>query len=355
MFGMARRPAVLVAFATTVAVALLGSAAARGGPDDDAPAAVEIANATWALTLKAPGLREARGVGGVRQLLHGACRSCVEVEVLIDEPSVAPKDGAAWLGERTETWSTEAGVTLRDEDDDAERVAKDAAPRVLFERPGVGVDAARRLHGYTAAIRGVHVFVVHAAVAVGDGDAAAITAVLRGLRLGADPGLTLAAYETAMRSGRDPADPYLSYQAGMRYARSDPPRHDLVIRSLEAAFEHATPEAFDAGTRAIAEQTLGYAHLALDHFDAALRAFDRRRDLARTARTPDEFIATYDIACVHARAGRPDAAFAELEQVIASPQWRGLRDHAQRDTDLTSLRNLPRWETSGAAAELPEK
>lgn len=332
--------------AAAAAIALVGAPVARGGPE---AVSVEVTNSAWAFKFRAPGLRETRGVGGARQLLHGTCDGGVDVEVLIDEPSVRPRDVPAWLRAHAEAWSAEPAVTVRDRD--AVLDPESTATRVLLERPGVG--GAWRLHGYNVAARGVHLFVVHATVAMGDGDASALARVLGGLELGADTGLTLDVYETAKRSGRDPADPYLSYQAGMRYARSDPPRNDLAIRSLEAAFRHAAPDAFEAITRSDGEQMLGYAHLALGHYDAALTAFERRRDLCRTAGIEGEFVAVYDMACVHARAGRRDAAFEELARVIASPTWKDLRDHAQRDPDLTTLRADPRWESSGAAAPLP--
>jgi len=68
--------------------------------------------------------------------------------------------------------------------------------------------------------------------------------------------------------------------------------------------------------------------------DEARTALARRR-----AAAPGRIDVDYDLACVEARAGRLDLAFAALETVAAA----GLAVDPAADTDLTSLRGDPRW------------
>lgn len=68
--------------------------------------------------------------------------------------------------------------------------------------------------------------------------------------------------------------------------------------------------------------------------DEARAALAQRRDAA-----PGRIDIGYDLACVEARAGRIDRAFAELEPVASA----GLAVDPAADTDLTPLRSDPRW------------
>jgi putative intracellular protease/amidase len=83
----------------------------------------------------------------------------------------------------------------------------------------------------------------------------------------------------------------------------------------------------------------GYALHALGRLDDAMRWHQRAAAL-HTKEPRLAAIATYNIACVHARQGRPDAAFAALDLAAA----RGFRRAAavQRDPDLAALRGDPR-------------
>jgi hypothetical protein len=48
----------------------------------------------------------------------------------------------------------------------------------------------------------------------------------------------------------------------------------------------------------------------------------------------------YDLACVEALMGERESAFAHLEQAVVNPK---LREHAQKDEDLDSIRDDPRF------------
>jgi tetratricopeptide (TPR) repeat protein len=78
----------------------------------------------------------------------------------------------------------------------------------------------------------------------------------------------------------------------------------------------------------------GLARLSLERYDVAIRDFERVIDL-----DPEESSAPYNIACAHARAGRPEHAVHWLERAVAA----GFVDfdHMRKDPDLDSLRKRP--------------
>jgi hypothetical protein len=55
---------------------------------------------------------------------------------------------------------------------------------------------------------------------------------------------------------------------------------------------------------------------------------------------PDNTSLLYDLACVEALMGDRDAALEHLETSVANPR---LREHAQKDSDLDSIRDDPRF------------
>jgi tetratricopeptide (TPR) repeat protein len=82
----------------------------------------------------------------------------------------------------------------------------------------------------------------------------------------------------------------------------------------------------------------GLAQLSLDRFDLAIEDFRRVvvLDPAITA-------APYNIACAHARAGRPDEAMEWLGKAVAAGflDGAGNLEHMKADPDLVSLRKRP--------------
>jgi len=88
------------------------------------------------------------------------------------------------------------------------------------------------------------------------------------------------------------------------------------------------PAAYDDARRTFARA------LESGAMDQARMALARRR-----AAAPGRIDVDYDLACVEARAGRLDPAFAALEPVASA----GLAVEPAADTDLTSLRGDPRW------------
>jgi hypothetical protein len=57
---------------------------------------------------------------------------------------------------------------------------------------------------------------------------------------------------------------------------------------------------------------------------------------------PDNTSLLYDLACVEALMGDREAALAHLEAAVSNPR---LREHAQKDRDLDSIRDDPRFPT----------
>jgi hypothetical protein len=58
-------------------------------------------------------------------------------------------------------------------------------------------------------------------------------------------------------------------------------------------------------------------------------------------RHPDDPGTLYDLACAEALAGRPDAALEHVRRALElRPEW---GDHARKDPDLVTVRELPGW------------
>ena len=84
----------------------------------------------------------------------------------------------------------------------------------------------------------------------------------------------------------------------------------------------------------------GLARLSLDEFDLAIEDFLRVIALDRGMSA-----APYNIACAHARAGRPDPAMEWLNRAVAAGFLDGVGnlEHLRVDPDLESLRSRPEF------------
>jgi len=117
----------------------------------------------------------------------------------------------------------------------------------------------------------------------------------------------------------------------------------LLLLALLAADggTNSTPPASPLARFRAAQRTFARTFAAGD-WDGARAAAEEQRHAAHGR--PD---ADYNLACVEARAGRPDAAFAALGRAVES----GMAQDFRPDPDLASLKGDPRWSALEARQE----
>ena len=125
----------------------------------------------------------------------------------------------------------------------------------------------------------------------------------------------------------------LALAAGMAFGADQPERgRQLAQRTLDVALHQIEidPENVRAYYfAAIMQLHLGDTEAGRSNVETAL------------ALRPDDYGTLYNAACFHALAGEPERALDLLERSIATGE--GFREWIDRDTDLDSLRDLPRF------------
>lgn len=96
------------------------------------------------------------------------------------------------------------------------------------------------------------------------------------------------------------------------------------------------PQAAVSAAKSVA--VLPFANMSADAADYARRAL---------AINPDDPLLLYNISCMYAMLGNPDEALSCLEKAV--DKGYGQKDWVEHDSDLDSLRQLPRFQTIVAA------
>ena len=289
----------------------------------------------WGVELADAGLETVSLVAPPDQILRGRAGG-IDAEVYVVEQVVASAAGA--MAKSVKGWTDRGrpfGALVRDDD---------AAIVLLTER---GIDNELQRHAYRFVVRGDQTFVAHARTAVDDGES--VDDVLRAavVSLQVDPSgagclESLAVKEEVSELGDELPASWVAALTAERYYDRRPPLPQLVSRHVELALSDADLE---PDQRLDLHLMAGLAHLtrhrlgdAQDWLGRALLVADETDDAADS-----RGLVLYNIACAHAVAGEPEAAFETLGRIVDEGTWQNHAEWAQEDPDFESIRDDARW------------